>query len=144
MTGIVFDTSVYINALRQADESVFLLRSYEDENGQIPVWLSAVVLEELYAGAVEARTQRLLDRMEKNFDLMKRLLVPVKSDWIETGKVLNKIGERFGYDQIGKGRITNDTLIATSTYRRGFTLLTLNTKDFDRIGVFRPLRVRPI
>jgi predicted nucleic acid-binding protein len=144
LAGIIFDSSVYIDALRRGDEGVFFVRSYEDENGQIPVWLSAVVLEELYAGAVEQRTQRLFGRMERAFDSINRLLVPDKGDWVETGKILNKIGERFGCEQIGKGRITNDTLIATSSARRGFTLVTSNAKDFDRINIFRQLKVRLI
>lgn len=144
MTGIVFDSSVYIDALRSGDENIFLVRSYEDENGQVPVWLSVVVLEELYAGASEPRTQRLLGRMERAFDSMNRLLIPGKGDWIETGRIINKIGERFGYEKIGKGRITNDTLIATSAARKGFTVATSNTKDFERISIFRQLKVRQI
>ncbi len=99
--------------------------------------LSVVVLEELYAGGVERRTQQLLARTERNFELVNRLLVPSRTDWIETGKILNSIGKKFGFEQIGKGRITNDTLIATSTARKGLTLATSNVKDFERIGAFR-------
>lgn len=135
---------MYIDAIRRGDDEVFLVRSFEDKNGQLPVWLSVVVLQELYAGAAEQRTQRLLNRLVRTFDSMNRLLVPVKGDWIETGKILNKIGETFGYEQIGKGRITNDTLIAVSSSRLGLILITSNVKDFERIMTFRPLKVRQI
>lgn len=93
------------------------------------MWLSVVVLQELYAGAAEQRAQRLLNRLERTFDSMNRLLVPVKGDWIETGKILNKIGETFGYEQIGKGRITNDTLSAK------FIAIRFDTDHLKRKGL---------
>src|SRR2546425_8639218 len=34
-----------------------------------------------------------------------------------------------GYEQIGRGRLTNDTLIGASAARRGITLLTVNERD---------------
>lgn len=40
-------------------------------------------------------------------------------------------------EQIGKGRLTNDTLIAMTAARNGLSLLTSNSKDFARIAEFR-------
>ncbi len=45
---ILFDSSVYIAALRQGGASTVLLLRWAQES---PLWLSSVVLEELYAGA---------------------------------------------------------------------------------------------
>ena len=42
------------------------------------------------------------------------------------------------YEAIGRSRLTNDTLIATSATRRGITVLTLNAADFERIATVRP------
>ncbi len=137
MAGIVFDSSVYVNALRKGDESIFLLRNYEDRDGQMPVWLSVVVVEELLAGAVDIKTQKLLARIQKVFESNNRLLVPNKTDWVETGKIINRFGQRFGYETVGKGRITNDVLIAMSVLRQGLTLITSNAKDFERIALIR-------
>jgi len=80
---------------------------------QGPLWLSAVVLEELYAG-VSRQGRRIIDRLERDFERAQRILVPNFSDWIETGQVLARLAAEYGYEQIGKGRLTNDALIAVS------------------------------
>jgi hypothetical protein len=51
------------------------------------LWLSSVVLEELYAGAGD-RERRVVERLERDFDRVKRILVPNLSDWTQAGKVL--------------------------------------------------------
>ena len=103
-----------------------------------PLWLSAVVLEELYAGANAAGRKKLI-RLERDFEKIGRLLVPALSDWSRTGIVLAHIGEKYGIEQIGRARLTNDTLIGTSTSRLGITLLTINERDFGKIAEFCPL-----
>jgi predicted nucleic acid-binding protein len=103
------------------------------------VWLSAVVLEELYAGA-DARGRKKLRRVERDFDRIGRLLVPSLADWARTGNILAQIGEKYGYEQIGRGRLTNDTLLSTSVARQGLTLLSSNRRDFEKIAEFCPLK----
>ncbi|HLM60848.1 MAG TPA: hypothetical protein VK308_08595 [Pyrinomonadaceae bacterium] len=50
MAGTVFDTSVYINALRGGDLSVFSqTRIAAAESEKEPLYLSVVVLEELHS-----------------------------------------------------------------------------------------------
>jgi hypothetical protein len=39
--------------------------------------------------------------------------VPNLSDWTQTGKVLARLAAKYDYEQIGRGRLTNDALIAT-------------------------------
>ena len=104
-----------------------------------PVWLSAVVLEELYAGA-DAAGRKLLEKTERDFAKANRLLVPTLSDWTKTGHLLASIGAKYGFDLIGRGRLTNDTLIATSVARLGLLLLTRNPRDFARIEEFCTVR----
>lgn len=136
MQPVLFDASVYIRALRQGDER--LLQTRNVLHGS-PVWLSAVVLEELYAGST-AKGRKLFTRLERGFEKVHRLLVPLQSDWTRTGLILSKIGEKYGYDKIGRARMTNDTLIAASTTRRGIKVLTINERDFARIAEFCPLQ----
>ncbi len=142
MAGILFDTSVYIGAFRSGNTSVFSQRSRTspDSKVHVPVWLSAVVLEELYAGAGKAKPRKLVARLEKDFENVNRLLVPQQSDWTSTGMVLNKIGQKFGFEHVGKARLTNDTLIAMTAARNGLTLLTTNATDFVKIESFRQFR----
>ncbi len=103
------------------------------------MWLSAVVLEELYAGARE-QDRGVVERLQYDFQKANRLLVPSLGDWVQTGILLSKLAAKWGYEHIGRGRLTNDSLIAMSTARSGFTLLTANARDFARIAEFRPFR----
>jgi predicted nucleic acid-binding protein len=99
------------------------------------VWASAVVLEELYAGADE-RSKAWVEQLEREHVREDRILVPNREDWIETGEVLNRLAVRYGYEQIGRGRLTNDALIAVSAGRAGVRVFTTNTKDFQRLAEF--------
>jgi predicted nucleic acid-binding protein len=140
MTGILFDTSVYITALRQADLSLPLARRaarFSDQRTE-PLWLSTVVLEELYAGAVDQRVRKFCARLERDFEKVGRLLVPNATDWSATGQLLARLGSKYGFEQIGRSRLTNDALIATSAARSGLTILTLNAGNYERIAEFRP------
>jgi predicted nucleic acid-binding protein len=140
MLGILFDTSVYIAALRRADASPVAARRAARAAGDVtePLWLSTVVLEELYAGAFDQKAKKMCARLERDFDKAGRLLVPNASDWSLTGQVLAQLGSKYGFEQIGRSRLTNDALVATSAARQGLTVLTLNAGDYARIAEFRP------
>ena len=60
MQPVLFDSSIYITALRTGDEAALALRRLA---ANAPVWLSSVVLEELYAGAAP-RGRHVLERLE--------------------------------------------------------------------------------
>jgi predicted nucleic acid-binding protein len=133
MRGAVLDSSVYISGMRRGDEAVLALRRSSVDT---PLWLSAVVLEELYAGA-SGRVRLSLERMEREFNRMKRILVPNLGDWTEAGRVLARLAARYGYEKIGQGRLANDALIAMSAARMGATVITANERDFARLAEFR-------
>ncbi len=132
----LLDTSVYIDALRLGPDSPATVRRWV--GGRI-LWLSAVVLEELYAGA-KPKDRGIIARLESGFARAGRILVPTVEDWVETGLVLAQVGSKYGFEQIGRGRLTNDALIALSAARRGCTVLTANLRDFARLAEFRPVR----
>src|SRR6202158_1667262 len=100
------------------------------------VWLSAVVLEELYAGAND-RGQKVVERLERDFDRAKRVAVPNLSDWTQVGRVVSRLAEKYDFEQIGQGRLTNDALIAMSAGRLGIRVLTANERDYRRLAEFR-------
>ena len=139
MSGILFDTSVYISALRQGDISILNLRraARVGESQTHPVWLSIVVLEELYVGAVDAKARKGFDRLGYAFDQAGRLLIPTRRDWILAGQMLSKLGLKYGFEQVGKARLTNDALIAMSAASHGLVILTKNPGDYQRIAEFR-------
>jgi predicted nucleic acid-binding protein len=103
------------------------------------VWLSSVVLEELYAGAGN-RGQSVVERLERDFGHAKRVLVPNLSDWTQSGRVLSRLAAKYNYEQIGQGRLTNDTLIAASAGRLGIRVITANEQDFGRLAEFHSLQ----
>jgi predicted nucleic acid-binding protein len=136
MQPVLYDSSVYISSLRLGQTAVLQTRHLLHGS---PLWLSAVVLEELYAGADPAG-RKLLAKLERDFEQIGRLLVPTLADWSQTGNVLARIGAKYGYDKIGKARLTNDTLIGTSAARQGITVLTKNARDFQLIAEFTNLQ----
>lgn len=138
MQPVLFDTSVYITALRIGAEAALKIRRI---TGGAPVWLSSVVLEELYAGA-RPRNRLSVERLERDFNRAGRILVPNLTDWTQTGKVLALLASKYDYEQIGKGRLTNDALIAMSAGRLGITVITANARDFEKLAEFRPFQWR--
>jgi|ERR1019366_5000222 predicted nucleic acid-binding protein len=133
MQPALFDSSIYITALRQGDDAVLALRRF---TADAPLWLSAVVLEELYAGTAD-RDRQVVERLERDFDRAKRILVPNLSDWTQTGRVLARLAAKYHYEKIGQGRLTNDALIAMSAVRLGIRVITANERDFSRLAEFR-------
>jgi predicted nucleic acid-binding protein len=133
---VLFDSSIYITALRTGDEAALALRRLATN---APLWLSSVVLEELYAG-LAPRDARVLERLERDFDRTRRILVPNLNDWTQTGQVLTRLAAKYHYESIGQDRLTNDALIALSAGRSGITVVTANARDFMRLAEFRPFQ----
>ena len=133
MRPALFDSSIYIAAFRRSNEAVVALRRVATD---APLWMSSVVLEELYAGA-DRRERALVERMERDYERIKRVLVPNLSDWSQTGRVLRRLAEKHGFEKIGQGRLTNDALIAMSAARLGIRVFTTNERDYRRLAEFR-------
>jgi len=136
MPPVLFDTSLYISALRRGENGVVALRRIAPD---VRVWLSVVVLQELYAGAGDC-DRDLIEGLELDFEMGNRILIPTLEDWTVTGQVLARLAAKYDYDQIGRGRLTNDALIAMSAGRQGVTVITSNKKDFSRLAEFRNFR----
>jgi predicted nucleic acid-binding protein len=139
VAGILLDTSVYISALRQGDSSILELRrsARAGDTKTRALWLSVVVLEELYVGAMDGRARKAFARLEREFERIGRLLVPGQRDWSLAGQVLYQIGRKHGFDLVGRTRMTNAALIAMSACSRGATILTKNPDDYQLIAEFR-------
>lgn len=135
---VLFDTSIYISALRRKAEGAAALTRLSAGSA---VWLSAIVLQELYAGARGSHLSAV-QRLEWDFHQAARIVVPDLSDWTQAGRVLARLGDRYDYESIGRGRLTNDALIAVSAGRMGITVITANRRDFSRLAEFRPFEWR--
>ncbi|MGN6593021.1 MAG: hypothetical protein ACTHJX_09000 [Terriglobales bacterium] len=84
MGSVLFDSSVYINHLRAGNGGAlgarFLPRGTR-------LWLSAVVLEELLAGAAGSEAAAIV-RLGRDFARLRRLIVPTLDDWTAAGHML--------------------------------------------------------
>ena len=81
-----------------------------------------------------------MERLERDFDRAKQILPPNLSDWTQAGRVLGCLAAKYHYEQIGRGRLTNDALIAMSARRLGISVITTNERDFRRLAEFRTFR----
>jgi len=132
MQPALFDSSIYISALRARNEAALTLKRFA---GDAPLWLSSVVLEELYAGA-DDRDRHVVERLERDFDKAKRIVVPNLNDWTRVGRMLARLAAKYHYERVGQGRLTNDALIATSAGRFGIRVITANERDFSKLAEF--------
>ena len=126
------DTSVYIPFINQGiTHPVFSEKSFS------PVlYMSAVVLSELYAGAHDRLSIKILDKLYRAFQDVGRLIVPVDSDWRQTGGIIAKLRGKYGYEAGYLSRLQNDILIACSARGIGAFVFTRNERDFQRIREF--------
>ena len=67
-------------------------------------------------GVLQPRGSSSIERpaqpLERDFNRTKRILVPNLTDWTQMGKVLALLAAKYDYEQIRKGRLTNDALMA--------------------------------
>jgi predicted nucleic acid-binding protein len=131
MLHVLLDSSMYVAALRAEDS---ILRLERITTGTM-LWLSVVVLEELYAGA-GARDREFVQHLERRFGQIEKILVPNLDDWVHAGKVLERLALKYDYEKIGRARLTNDTLIAVSAARMNIRVITANEKDFRKLAEF--------
>ncbi len=134
---VLFDTSVYIQAIRERRADLLSSRNY----GGARLYLSGIVACELLAGAKTARTRRELEKLWRDFEQAGRLIIPQASDWHDAGVVLSQVGVKYGFERVGQARLVHDALISLSARRLGVGVVTLNRADFDLIAEFRPLRI---
>ena len=85
-------------------------------------------------------TAASLNAWNETLNAFNESLVPNLNDWSQAGKVLARLAIEYGYEEIGKGRLTNDALIAMSAARQGITVITANQRDFARLARFRNFR----
>lgn len=131
MPTVLFDTSIFITHKPTRLPAGFVM--------------SAVVIQELAAGAPDKQTLQRLDATRTAYEKAGKLLVPTSEDWWLAGKVLNSLfrglksrakGRRFKIAKAEQQRIIRDVLIARTARRANATLITDNLSDFQKINRF--------
>jgi predicted nucleic acid-binding protein len=93
------------------------------------MWLSAVVICELYAGTRSAAEATLIDQLSRDAQEADRLLVPTLEDWTRAGRLLARRVRLHG--SLRPRDHLADVLIVASAGRIGGEILTSNRVHFD-------------
>ncbi len=134
---VICDTSIYIPFINQGIAHPV----FSDKSISPVLYMSAVVLSELYSGAHDNQSIKLLDKLYHAFQNVGRLIVPNDNDWRHTGGVIAKMKKKYGFESKYLARIQNDILIACSALKIGAFIVTQNKKDFQRIKEFIDFRI---
>lgn len=135
MRRVVIDTNLYIDWLNAGrHEGVLFQRDAVK-------YLSAVVMLELYAGALSARDRRLVRSVVAAFDRADRIVVPSAAVWEDAGHVLRALQVSRRYRGMGYRSLVNDVLIALSARSIGANVVTSNAGDFGSIRAVRPFKL---
>jgi predicted nucleic acid-binding protein len=127
------DTNIFIDGFRseeaQADILAFLHRVLPS------VYLSAVVMQELAAGARTPQAARDVEQgLFEPFERRRRVFAPSTAAFAESGGVIATLATREGWQLLDeKPSLLNDALIAVSCREQGVTLITKDG-DFKRLA----------
>ena len=126
--GLIVDTDILIDLLRQKDYAVSLIKKLEDE---VELATSAINAFELYRGAYKSRNQ------EKNLASVKGLLNSLRmlNTDEDSMEIAGKITASLERD--GNMMDIRDLLIASIALVNGFGILTNNVGHFNKIKHLR-------
>jgi predicted nucleic acid-binding protein len=129
------DTNILIDGFRSEETQVEVLAFL---NRALPfTYLSAVVMQELCAGARSAKAARDLERgVFDPFERRRRMFAPSSAAFAKSGRVLAALAASEGWQSFDeKPSLLNDALIAASCREQGITLITRDG-DFKRLAPF--------
>jgi len=129
------DTNIFIDGFRSEDAQAEIFAFL---NRALPfTYLSAVVMQELAAGARTTEVARDLQRgVFDPFERRRRVFAPSSTAFVESGRALAAIAAGEGWQTFDENRsLLNDALIAASCREQGITLITKDG-DFKRLSPF--------
>jgi predicted nucleic acid-binding protein len=128
---VIFDTSIYVGAIRAGLSSRFAER-LQDELPRS--YLSAVVVAELRAGATDDVGRRVVHGFTMWAHRVGRVVTPTAASWEQAGDVLARIRAREPGLGSRLGLLWNDLLIALSSRQIGARVVTADARDFELLG----------
>ncbi|MBV9329125.1 MAG: PIN domain-containing protein [Chloroflexi bacterium] len=117
----VYDTNAYIAALRAREPRALA--------GPL-VWLSAVVVSELLAGAKTTFEERDIRELVDSSRRRGRLLIPTGQDWLQAGELIGRYSRQHG--ALKPRDHFADVLICLAAARIAGEVVTANLVDFRR------------
>jgi predicted nucleic acid-binding protein len=132
MRKYVLDTDIYIEAIRDSEKEQELGMFLERNTPM--TYMSAVVMQELRAGAVtSAQARALQEGIFSAFERRNRVAGPSPGAFKDCGRILANLFRHDGVPYRERPRsLVNDILIAITCRENGFTLVTAD-RDFKAI-----------
>jgi len=137
---VVFDTNVYVAALREGIDGAAFARI----RARTPrTFLASVVSAELRAGAVDRAGRLAVRELVEQFDRLGRIVTPDALSWNLAGDALGNIRRREPALRAKVTSLWNDALIALSARQIGASVVTGNVRDFELLHRFMPFDLEP-
>jgi len=137
---VLLDTNVYLFALQSEEGADFFEQRF------LPLifrtYLSSVVVEELYAGALDRAAIRLMESQVGALERVGRVVAPTHKDWKDAGKLVAQITRQEPHRKPKVQQLLNHILLTLSARRIGADLFTLNRKDFQLIRRHLPFSLQ--
>jgi predicted nucleic acid-binding protein len=137
---VVFDTNVYVAALREGLQGPSFARL---EEAAPRTFLAAVVSAELHAGALDDGGRTAVVDLARRFERLGRVVVPTMRTWHDAGDVLATIARREPAQRTRVRRLWNDVLIALSARQIGARVVTRNVGDFRLLERYARFDLEP-
>jgi predicted nucleic acid-binding protein len=128
---VIFDTSVLVDDIRTGHYR----RRIQTLHGLIRN--SAVVMAELWRGAVKPAERDFLRALGKNHPM----LTPTEKNWLESGEILGEIRADRGFAADKLRDLHFDVLIALTARSHRARLITSNRVDFEMIDSYRKFQL---
>lgn len=126
---LVFDSNVYIQALRDAERLRHFKRQLIRHGRRVRI--NAVVALELRVGARTRAQQHALQQLLDSYAERQRIIVPSYEAYLQAGRALAEAADKHRVSIAGGSpRLINDALLAASCREAGATLVTANVRDF--------------
>ena len=108
---------------------------------RVDVFLTTLVLQELWAGARTAAQRAYAERLYALAWRHRRLLNPPTAAWILSGQAIQLLARRARLGPARLRGLRNDVLLAATALVHGAAVMTHNRADFERIAAVLPVRV---
>ncbi|MGO9340078.1 MAG: type II toxin-antitoxin system VapC family toxin [Terracidiphilus sp.] len=128
---VIFDSSIFVDDFRSGMHAE-RIAGVEDL-----VRASAVVLAELWRGAISKAEQALLRDLESKLPI----LTPTEKNWLESGQILMRIQKDRGFERHKLRDLHFDVLIALTARAHGARVITSNREDFELIRDYRDFKL---
>jgi len=140
MSKLLLDTMIYIDFINaeKYQEWVYV-KDYTTR-----IYLSGIVLLELYIGARTQGEIHKIDNLQRSFEKRKRIVLPADRDYILAGQILAQLQRTKGYDLKKCYWLQNDVLIALTARRIGATVVTANRRDYEEIRAIRDFSLQVV